>query len=152
MHKDAPSTPARHKTFGISDSLLNARPKGYKHPEAVKDEPVEAEEPKLETKQQLVEASGGKYVRPGLQSRDRKIARKSSTLRSKGSVASNTTARFKQRHAGSTVPTRKGTEGQPRATGKTAARGGSKRPVGGMGAVHHDLGNQPEADFRRKYG
>ena len=153
-----PSAPPRHKSFGITDSLLDAVKNMYRTVDTRSDKfqpkTEVAEEPNVEKKdpQQLDEAAGGKYDRPGLKSRDRHIGRKSSALRSKGSVASDTTARFKQRHAGKTVPTRKGTEGQPRATGATAARGGSKRPVGGMGAVHHDLGNQPEADFRRKWG
>jgi len=124
--------PARHKTFGISDSLLDAA--------------RQVTENGLKT-----EGKKEDYDRPELAARDRKIARKSDTLKSKGSVASNTTSRFKQRHAGKTVPTRKGTEGQPRATGATPSRGGSKRPVGGMGAVHHDLANVPEDEFRRKY-
>jgi len=128
--------PARHKTFGISDSLLDAA--RQVHEAGVKP-------------QETTEGRKEDYDRPELAARDRKIGRKSSALRSKASVSSNTTSRFKQRHAGKTVPTRKGTEGQPRATGATASRGGSKRPVGGMGAVHHDLANQPEDEFRRKY-
>ena len=114
--------PARHKTFGISDSLLDAA-------------------------RQVHEAGKG---REDVKATQRNVARKSSALRSKDSVASTTTARFKQRHAGDTVSSRPGTEGQPRATG--SKQSGSKRPVGGMGAVHYDLGNTPEDEFRRKYG
>jgi len=114
--------PARHKTFGISDSLLDAV-------------------------RQVQEAGKG---REDVKATQRNVARKSGALRSKDSVASTTTARFKQRHAGDTVPHRPGTEGQPRGTGSKQA--GSKRPVGGMGAVHYDLGNTPEDEFRRKYG
>ena len=105
--------PARHKTFGISDSLLDAV-------------------------RQVQEAGKG---REDVKATQRNVARKSGALRSKDSVASTTTTRFKQRHAGPTVSHRPGTEGQPRGTGSKQA--GSKRPVGGMGAVHYDLGNTP---------
>ena len=114
--------PARHKTFGISDSLLDAV-------------------------RQVQEAGKG---REDVKATQRNVARKSGALRSKDSVASTTTTRFKQRHAGPTVSHRPGTEGQPRGTGSKQA--GSKRPVGGMGAGHYDLGNTPEDEFRRKYG
>ena len=146
--------PERHKVFGISDSLLNAVRDLYKP----KDEKEIEEDPKLSSKedskaedtQLLAEAGKG---RVDVAATSRKVARKSKTLRSKESVASKTTARFKQRHAGKTVPTRAGTEGQPRATGVgRASRGGSKRPLGGASVVHTDLANVPEDEFRRKYG
>ena len=146
--------PERHKTFGISDSLLNAVRDLYKP----KDEKEIEEDPKLSSKedskvedtQLLAEAGKG---RVDVAATSRKVARKSKALRSKESVSSRTTARFKQRHAGKTVPTRAGTEGQPRATGLgRASRGGSKRPLGGASVVHTDLANVPEDEFRRKYG
>ena len=148
------TSPERHKVFGISDSLLNAVRDLYKP----KDEKEIEEDPKLssnedskaEDAQVLVEAGKG---RPDVAATARKVSRKSGALRSKDSVASKTTARFKQRHAGKTVPTRSGTEGQPRATGKgSASRGGSKRPLGGASTVHNDLASVPEDEFRRKYG
>ena len=137
-------TPSVGRTFGISDSLMNARPKGYD-----KKEPEKVEEDKVEEK---VEETTEAYIRPGKAQRDRAIARKSDTLKSKDSVASTSTTRFKQRHAGDTVPTRKGTQGMARGTGVGKGATAAKRPVGGMGAVHYDLTNKPEDDFRRKYG
>ena len=117
--------PARHKTFGISDSLLDAA--------------------RQVQEQEIQEAGKG---REDVKATQRNVARKSGALRSKDSVASTTTARFKQRHAGDTVSHRPGTQGAPRSTGMA----GGKRPIGGMGAVHHDLHNTPEDEFRRKYG
>ena len=137
-------TPSVGRTFGISDSLMNARPKGYE-----KKEPEKVEEDKVE---ENVEETTEAYIRPGKAQRDRAIARKSDTLKSKDSVASTSTTRFKQRHAGDTVPTRKGTQGMARGTGVGKGSTAAKRPVGGMGAVHYDLTNKPEDDFRRKYG
>ena len=137
-------TPSVGRTFGISDSLMNARPKGYE-----KKEPEKVEEDKVE---ENVEETTEAYIRPGKAQRDRAIARKSDTLKSKDSVASTSTTRFKQRHAGDTVPTRKGTQGMARGTGVGKGSTSAKRPVGGMGAVHYDLTNKPEDDFRRKYG
>jgi len=137
-------TPSVGRTFGISDSLMNARPKGYE-----KKEPEKVEEDKVE---ENVEETTEAYIRPGKAQRDRAIARKSDTLKSKDSVASTSTTRFKQRHGGDTVPTRKGTQGMARGTGVGKGSTAAKRPVGGMGAVHYDLTNKPEDDFRRKYG
>ena len=88
-------TPSVGRTFGISDSLMNARPKGYD-----KKEPEKVEEDKVE---ENVEETTEAYIRPGKAQRDRAIARKSDTLKSKDSVASTSTTRFKQRHAGDTV-------------------------------------------------
>ena len=120
--------PSKHKTFGISDSLLDAVKEVYR--------PKDKEDAK--------EA----YIRPGRKERERTQARKSDTLKSKDSVASAGTTAFKKKHSGATVPNRAGTRGVPKSTGQR----GDKRPVGGMGAVYHDLGNMPEDEFRRKHG
>ena len=125
-------TPSRHNTFGISDSLLDAVKKVH-GPTVSEDNTAEA------------------YVRPKKAQRDRAIARKSDTLKSKDSVGSSNTTRFKQRHGGDTTPTRKGTQGMARGTGVGKGPNQSKRPVGGMSAVHYDLTNKPEDEFRRKY-
>ena len=127
MTKETPKKPSVGRTFGISDSLMNARPIG-------EEETNEA------------------YTRPEIAKRDRKIARKSDTLRSKDSVASSGTTRFKQRHGGKTVPTRPGTQGMSRGTGVGKGPKSAKRPIGGMSGVHYDLTNKPEDHFRRKYG
>ena len=120
--------PSKHKTFGISDSLLDAVKEVYR--------PKDKEDAK--------EA----YIRPGLKQRTRDQARKSETLKSKDSVASAGTTAFKKKHAGKTVPKRAAGAPVPKSTGQR----GDKRPVGGMGAVYHDLGNMPEDEFRRKHG
>ena len=120
--------PSKHKTFGISDSLLDAVKEVYR--------PKDKEDAK--------EA----YIRPGRKERERTQARKSDTLKSKDSVASAGTTAFKKKHAGKTVPKRAPGAPVPKSTGQA----GDKRPVGGMGAVYHDLGNMPEDEFRRKHG
>ena len=120
--------PSKHKTFGISDSLLDAVKEVYR--------PKDKEDAK--------EA----YIRPGRKERERTQARKSDTLKSKDSVASAGTTAFKKKHAGKTVPKRAPGAPVPKSTGQR----GDKRPVGGMGAVYHDLGNMPEDEFRRKHG
>ena len=145
MTKDTPKRPSVGRTFGISDSLMSARPIGFKKPKAQEEKVEEEIKPKV---QELKEV----YKRPELQARDRKIARKSSTLRSKDSVSSSGTTRFKQRHAGKTVSARPGTQGPARGTGVGKGPKSSKRPVGGMSGVHYDLTNKPEDHFRRKYG
>ena len=127
MTKETPKKPSVGRTFGISDSLMNARPIGD-------------------------EETNEAYTRPEIAKRDRKIARKSDTLRSKDSVASSGTTRFKQRHGGKTVPTRPGTQGMSRGTGVGKGPKSAKRPIGGMSGVHYDLTNKPEDHFRRKYG
>ena len=126
------STPSRHNTFGISDSLLDAVKKVH-GPTVSEDNTAEA------------------YVRPRKAQRDRAIARKSDSLKSKDSVGSSNTTRFKQRHAGDTVAARPGTKGLARGTGVSKGPNDTKRPVGGNSAVHQDLTNQPEDEFRRKY-
>ena len=120
--------PSKHKTFGISDSLLDAVKEVYR--------PKDKEDAK--------EA----YIRPGMKQRERDQARKSDTLKSKDSVSSAGTTAFKKKHAGKTVPKRAAGAPVPKSTGAK----GDKRPVGGMGAVHYDLGNMPEDEFRRKHG
>jgi len=142
MTKDTPKKPSVGRTFGISDSLMNARPIGFN-----KDPKVEEEVQEVK-KEELKEA----YSRPEIAKRDRNIARKSDTLKSKDSVASSGTTRFKQRHGGKTVPTRPGTQGMSRGTGVGKGPKSAKRPIGGMSGVHYDLTNKPEDHFRRKYG
>ena len=116
--------PARHKTFGISDSLLDAARKVQEN------------------------NTSEAYMRPKKAEIARQQARKSDVLKSKDSVASAGSTSFKKRHAGKTVPNRAGTAGVPKSTGAA----GDKRPAGGMGAVYHDLHDMPEDEFRRKYG
>ena len=127
------ATPSRHNTFGISDSLLDAVKKVH-GPTANEDN-----------------AASEAYVRPKKAQRDRAIARKSDSLKSKDSVGSSNTTRFKQRHAGDTVAKRPGTKGMARGTGVSKGPNDTKRPVGGNSAVHQDLTNVPEDEFRRKY-
>ena len=120
--------PSKHKTFGISDSFLDAVKEVYR--------PKDKEDAK--------EA----YIRPGRKERERTQARKSDTLKSKDSVSSAGTTAFKKKHAGKTVPKRAAGAPVPKSTGQS----GDKRPVGGMGAVYHDLSSMPEDEFRRKHG
>ena len=142
--------PKRNTVFGITDSLMDAVRDMYNPPAEKETEEDPTISSKENSKDVLAEAGKG---RTDVAATSRKVARKSGALRSKDSVSSGTTARFKQRHAGKTVPTRPGTEGQPHATGVgSASRGGSKRPLGGASAVQTDLASVPEDEFRRKYG
>ena len=90
--------PSKHKTFGISDSLLDAVKEVYR--------PKDKEDAK--------EA----YISPGRKERERTQARKSDTLKSKDSVSSAGTTAFKKKHSGATVPNRAGTKGVPKSTGQ----------------------------------
>ena len=85
--------PARHKTFGISDSLLDAARKVQEN------------------------NTSEAYMRPKKAEIARQQARKSDVLKSKDSVASAGSTSFKKRHAGKTVPNRAGTAGVPKSTG-----------------------------------
>jgi len=142
--------PKRNTVFGVTDSLIDSVRDMYKSPaekETEEDSTLSSNDASTTV---LAEAGKG---RADVAATSRNVARKSGALRSKDSVSSGSTTRFKQRHAGKTVPTRPGTEGQPHATGMgSASRGGSKRPLGGASAVQTDLASVPEDEFRRKYG
>ena len=82
---------------------------------------------------------------------NRKIGRKSETLRSKQSVSSKSTTLFKRRHGGKTSQHRQDT-GMGRSSSAEGDVAHTKRPKGGITKMHKDLKNYSEKDFRRVHG
>ncbi len=82
---------------------------------------------------------------------NRKIGRKSETLRSKQSVSSKSTTLFKRRHGGKTSQHRQDA-GMGRSSSAEGDVAHTKRPKGGITKMHKDLKNYSEKDFRRVHG